>query len=464
VREIGQKGREAAAWAVAARVFEHLGGSYRLGRGNPSGSQTNVLWLLPKHEYAPHIHLNPDGRAHVGRPLWPEEEDRWTAIADGRASVAGTAKEVLARIPDEFVVPPKPGAEVDGVRLLASLARHAALFNRGWRLVWGIDTDVPHASSDRTMHVAGDLFAFFDATKVPDAGASFLGVAGNYWFLVGEESKPLLRLDLEGRAIGSEPTEDPVDWGTEELAGVHDEILKRTLALIDEREEPRTTGVPELGLPALLAQFNRKERFWLLEDFADRARDEMHGASLPVGVRTRQRLSRATGWQVPSGAWAAFDYHLSWIAGAIEWLGTDLRPDSTLSLPLRSELVTGTQEDADLILAWAEPETYRVILVEAKGVTGWSNSQARSKMARISAIADRANEIGVPIEWRFVMASPRQPTQIDTDGWPSWALKIDGTPMWVPLSIPTSLVKTQRCNEHGVASQSGSHWQLITER
>lgn len=52
-------------------------------------------------------------------------------------------------------------------------------------------------------------------------------------------------------------------------------------------------------------------------------------------------------------------------------------------------LMTATQEDIDFLIAFADKDDsslVHLVMLEAKGVTGWSNSQLARKARRLNAI------------------------------------------------------------------------------
>ncbi len=79
--------------------------------------------------------------------------------------------------------------------------------------------------------------------------------------------------------------------------------------------------------------------------------------------------------------------------------------------------LTATGEDVDLLVAWQDQQP-RLVLIEAKGFTGWSNKQLLSKALRLGAIFDEQTRRQVDV--RLVLVGPKHSTGIVTDGWPSW--------------------------------------------
>jgi hypothetical protein len=128
-------------------------------------------------------------------------------------------------------------------------------------------------------------------------------------------------------------------------------------------------------------------------------------------------------------------------------------------------LIKGTQEDFDLIVAFDRT----VILIEAKGVTSWSNKQFLSKHRRL-ADWDRLSEQVAPdrrgrkpIEMFMVLASPRPPQRLPRPEWPSFVRLDDGVPYFLKLDLaaaPALFYAPQRCTEGGSVSATGGHWKL----
>ncbi len=100
--------------------------------------------------------------------------------------------------------------------------------------------------------------------------------------------------------------------------------------------------------------------------------------------------------------YAAMDYHLDWLHAALwcaklEWdpkLGAGFTPElrriespSTAVDPDRLQQdVMGNQEDVDLLLVIEDGGTTHLVLVEAKGVSSFDESQLGSKLKRLELI------------------------------------------------------------------------------
>ena len=101
-----------------------------------------------------------------------------------------------------------------------------------------------------------------------------------------------------------------------------------------------------------------------------------------------------------------------------------------------------------------------MILLEAKGVTGFTNLQLQSKIRRFKDIfSDEGNRYPGVIP-HFVLISPKKPVNIQTDKWPSWLLP-DGEISWIEMALPKGLKRITRCDERGHVNAEGQWWKII---
>lgn len=182
-----------------------------------------------------------------------------------------------------------------------------------------------------------------------------------------------------------------------------------------------------------LKRFNRKERYHLLRQAV------VGGPFLLQGEFREQLVEALPVDSIPDDAYVAMDYHLDWIASAL-CLADERVTDDTASSSLPNWLphangeggdwrvMTGTQEDVDLLVAWRSGEDLHLALVEAKVESGWDGSQLKSKGDRLGKIfAD-----GSP--WRsegyvkpyFVLAGPMPKDSVPNFG----AKTLRGCPGW----------------------------------
>lgn len=88
-------------------------------------------------------------------------------------------------------------------------------------------------------------------------------------------------------------------------------------------------------------------------------------------------------------------------------------------------------------------------MVEAKGATGWTNKQARSKAARLRSIFGGDGKRWPSIRPHFVITSPRMPRQLNLSVWPRWMKRPDGSPYWIEMPMPAGLMRPTRYGSKG---------------
>ncbi len=199
----------------------------------------------------------------------------------------------------------------------------------------------------------------------------------------------------------------------------------------------------------LLKKFNRKERFLLIGWTLGNPRFRASKTFL-------KSISPLIGTEIPSDAFVAMDYHLTWLYASV--FLSSAKAGTTGPYSNKQKLITGTQEDVDLLIAFRRGRTHRVVMLEAKGATGWTNKQARSKASRLTKIFGRDGKRWPSIKPHFVLASPREPQQLDLKVWPGWMKRPDGSPYWVEMPMPKGLVKTMRCDSGSHSDADGEFW------
>jgi hypothetical protein len=69
------------------------------------------------------------------------------------------------------------------------------------------------------------------------------------------------------------------------------------------------------------------------------------------------------------------DFHLDWLTGCL-WLAKGAQPTYSM---LETGKVNEKNDDIDLLIAFDDAEVTRLLMIEAKSVTGWHNAQLRAK-------------------------------------------------------------------------------------
>jgi hypothetical protein len=164
-----------------------------------------------------------------------------------------------------------------------------------------------------------------------------------------------------------------------------------------------------LNLLDALRRFNAKERFYLVGHF-------LGNPDFTPDPKRLAELEEMT--DLPSGTlveapnkFCAMDYHLDWLNGALELAFLNRTRGDRVG-----NRITGSQEDIDFLLAFDthnQSNRYHIVLVEAKGVISFSNSQLDSKLKRLEDIffvdgrQQRFQNLGV----HLVLAAPKRPSE-----------------------------------------------------
>ncbi len=139
------------------------------------------------------------------------------------------------------------------------------------------------------------------------------------------------------------------------------------------------------------------------------------GEPFKISAELRSELSKKLERSLPAEPFVAMDYTLDWLHAALTCF---LIPEAwEESQPIQLETIKGSQEDIDLLICWADPAPH-LVLVEAKGFTGWSNDQMASKAKRLGAILNES--VRATVDSHFVLAGPEPSVGLRRDNWPGW--------------------------------------------
>ena len=204
------------------------------------------------------------------------------------------------------------------------------------------------------------------------------------------------------------------------------------------------------GLIELLESFNRKERFFLISQAV---------GEFQLDDDFRRELGKAINVDVPHDAFTAMDYHLEWLTAALYAYECG-DAGRIFDNPLQ-QVIKGNQEDTDLLVAFEGSGDWHVVLIEAKGATGWTNAQMQSKASRLGQIFGSEGDRHPGVVPHFCLVSPRPPKQLRVSEWPRWMCNNDGSHIWLPLKFPERRRTVTRCDAAGKRSAEGSHFRIV---
>ena len=208
-----------------------------------------------------------------------------------------------------------------------------------------------------------------------------------------------------------------------------------------------TQEVDMADLLEILESFNRKERFFLVGE-------ALGNKNFALSGDFRRNLSNTIRLEIPKDPFVAMDYHLDWLSISLFMTSADSTLESVFE---NNDLIDANQEDADLLVAFSDNESYHLVLLEAKGYTGWSNSQMASKANRMHRIFGYDGKRFPGVIPHYCLVSPRMPSGLDITHWPEWMYGPGDTPNWMSLNLPYIRRKPTRCDAKGNASAAGGY-------
>jgi len=125
-----------------------------------------------------------------------------------------------------------------------------------------------------------------------------------------------------------------------------------------------------------LKDFNSKERFFL-------AGQILGNPNFTLSSGFREKIGGLLEISVPANALSAMDYHIDWLYASLT-----LAENANAAKVYRNDdnVIRGQSEDVDWLIAFKNQGEYHLILIEAKGVTNWTNRQMASKAKRLGDI------------------------------------------------------------------------------
>lgn len=197
-----------------------------------------------------------------------------------------------------------------------------------------------------------------------------------------------------------------------------------------------------------LRSFNSKERFFLIGH-------ALGNRNFTLSQAFKNYFGNVLRLDIPSDSFVAMDYHLEWLYAS---LYLTFNAENSHIFINTDDLIKGNQEDIDLVIVFLEDASCHIILIEAKGVTGWTNKQANSKAIRLRKIFGSDGRRWPGVNPHFMLFSPTRPKHLNISGWPIW-MTINCQVPWLELPIPAGLRKVTRCNSTGQKDKHGHFWQ-----
>ncbi len=199
-----------------------------------------------------------------------------------------------------------------------------------------------------------------------------------------------------------------------------------------------------------LQSFNSKERFFLIGHI-------LGNTNFTPSEVFKKQIKDVLGLKIPDELFAAMDYHLDWLYGSL-YLAFNNGSEAQI-FSNSDRLIKGQQEDVDFIIAFLEDTSCHIILIEAKGVGGWTNKQMNSKAERFEGIFGPDGKRWLGVNPHFLVLSPRQSNRLNTSSWPTW-MTINGKAAWTKLPVSAGLRKITLCSSTGIPDKNGSSWMV----
>lgn len=140
--------------------------------------------------------------------------------------------------------------------------------------------------------------------------------------------------------------------------------------------------------------------------------------SFTLADQFRRDLEVCLKLDIPAESFIALDYDLEWLTASL--LAPE-HPDEATNFRRIYEGVPSTFPDVDLLIAFRSGEVFYLILVEAKGYTGWLNKQMLVKAKYLAKVfGDKGDNYPGAVP-HFCMVAPKDPPERLTTGeWPQW--------------------------------------------
>lgn len=208
-----------------------------------------------------------------------------------------------------------------------------------------------------------------------------------------------------------------------------------------------------------LRSFVRKERFFVIK--AVMRGQSTREITLTLSQRFRRLLVQFTHFKVPADAFVAVEYNLDWLHASLALANSIY----ATGMPFvnhdadGNQIVTGTQQDVDVLVAFTDDNVDYLILIEAKGYMKWEKNQMIKKTRRIAQILKQYPTV----KFYFIVLSPHLPhpdRELMTAEWPQM---VTSKLSWIEMAVPPDQCRVIRCNSEGERDENGSYFKVEFE-
>jgi hypothetical protein len=216
---------------------------------------------------------------------------------------------------------------------------------------------------------------------------------------------------------------------------------------------------------------NRKERYWLISW-------AIRDTGFSLSEDFRKVLGDAVGLDIPADAYCAMDYHLDWIHASLHLAKLGVRsapfgnkrhpPEKIVYVgkaePPKERDISANQEDIDFVIEFGDRDLRHLVLVEAKGDSGFLNKQMSHKALRLGIIFGQNGDQWIGVKPYFAITSPKCPRNLECCDWPRWMVSMVNnkpSPIHVELPFPRNPGRVTRCDVDEKPDADGTFWTVI---
>ena len=209
----------------------------------------------------------------------------------------------------------------------------------------------------------------------------------------------------------------------------------------------------------ILECLNRKERFFLVGTALGNRKFHLSEC-----FRLKLQCAIKLDEPIPESAFVAMDYHLDWVAAALEKYSSLENKEAFKNRQGESRrLVEGNQEDVDFFVAFrGKNSAVHLIFLEAKAYSRWDYKQLRSKAERLKLIFGSSGDRQKGVNPHFCVVAKTPPDAARLSARPDWWIR-PGTDEFNSLNfkLPKTRLKVSRWDTSTrKSSRNGEHFRI----